>query len=304
MRNSILICIYLTVSSISWCDIIPENSHPVSKKVRIVNTNDYPDICLLGCIYAPGTNDLVQIYEINSKTILHKGYKFAGFKIMGVHKYRLPIPKTNKEKWLEESKPLTSIIWIEPYGGYLDNFDPVFFIDEEYKIAGITDSTLLIYRSKEVKNTINGTPVSQKLFHWNQGKTVVSQEKYFHPERDHEIMDFIFALLLTISVELLVMILLLRKEIKSLQIRLARIVLVSVFASMATLPYVWFVFPQFLKPLFLYIPVSELSVMLVEAFLISFFLKFNYKKAFKISVICNLVSFLIGIGIHFWKVLI
>lgn len=304
MRNIILICTSLIVSSLAWCDIVPENSHAVSKKVRIVNTKEYPDICLLGCIYSPGQGNLMTIYEIDSKTNLYKGYKFDGFKVVAVQKFRLPIPKMNQEKWLEDSKPLTSIIWIDPYGGYVDNFDPVFSVDEEYKIAGITDTTLLIYRSKEVKKTINGTPVSYKLFRWNHGKTVVSKEKYFHPERDYRIHDFITALLLTISVELLVMILLLRKEIKSLQIRFARIIYVSVFASMATLPYVWFVFPQFLTPLYLYISVSELIVILVEAILISFFLKFNYTRAFKISLICNLVSFLVGIGIHFWKVMI
>jgi hypothetical protein len=65
-------------------------------------------------------------------------------------------------------------------------------------------------------------------------------------------------------------------------------------ASMLTLPYVWFVLPELIKPRLAYELVSEAGVTVVEGVWYMLALRINLKKALILSVCANLGSVLIG----------
>lgn len=74
-----------------------------------------------------------------------------------------------------------------------------------------------------------------------------------------------------------------------------RVVLAGFFASFATIPYVWFVFPYIhswtrqASLLF-----SEPFVFVVEAVFYRMFLKLDWRIAFAASLVANLASYLLG----------
>ena len=66
-------------------------------------------------------------------------------------------------------------------------------------------------------------------------------------------------------------------------------------SSFATLPYLWFIIPLFIQTRIQYILFGESFVILLESFIIFFMLRVNLKKSFFISLICNILSFLMGL---------
>lgn len=72
----------------------------------------------------------------------------------------------------------------------------------------------------------------------------------------------------------------------------------GIVASLATLPYLWFIFPMFLKTRLWYILISELTAAIAESVIIFGILRINYTKALLLSFACNMVSFGIGLLIN------
>jgi len=66
------------------------------------------------------------------------------------------------------------------------------------------------------------------------------------------------------------------------------------FCSFATLPYIWFILPLVVKSYYVFVVVSEVFAILAESLIYYFALKISITKAFTISLICNLTSFLLG----------
>ena len=103
---------------------------------------------------------------------------------------------------------------------------------------------------------------------------------------------FLVAYFLTISIETSLLVLLLRKDFA-----FSSIVRNSFIANTFTLLFVWFVFP-FLGNILGYpmqIFLSELFAFLVEATIYSKLFNIKLNQALKVSFICNMVSFLIGL---------
>ncbi|MBI5421350.1 MAG: hypothetical protein HZA35_03540 [Parcubacteria group bacterium] len=74
-----------------------------------------------------------------------------------------------------------------------------------------------------------------------------------------------------------------------------RLVLVGFFATFATIPYVWYVFPvvfydSWRKALIL----SEFFAVLVEAVFYKYILGLSWKRALSVSLVCNASSFFLG----------
>ncbi len=110
---------------------------------------------------------------------------------------------------------------------------------------------------------------------------------------------FLAALLFTIAVETGMLFLVLRflLKIKERKIPLMLIIFSGIFASFATLPYVWFVFPAFIRDYFLYVAAGEISVVFIEAAIYFFILKISKRNAFFISLVCNTASFFLGLAV-------
>jgi len=111
-------------------------------------------------------------------------------------------------------------------------------------------------------------------------------------------IEFLKALLLTILIETVVLFLLVKVVFKFLNINNWMLVLTGILTTFATLPYLWFIFPLFIKTKIYYTIISEVSAILVESVIILGILKISYKKALFISITCNMASFLIGLLIN------
>ncbi|HET6559789.1 MAG TPA: hypothetical protein VFG54_20855 [Prolixibacteraceae bacterium] len=72
------------------------------------------------------------------------------------------------------------------------------------------------------------------------------------------------------------------------------LLLTGVIATMATLPYLWFIFPMFIHSKLWYNVVCESFAVVVESVIILGLLRIRYPKALLISLICNMASYGIG----------
>ncbi len=106
--------------------------------------------------------------------------------------------------------------------------------------------------------------------------------------------NFLYALLITVTIESAVVYLLMR-YLFNIKLASKDAFMAGVLPSLATLPYAWFVAPMFLGNNYtLYLWVSEISGFIVEVFILAYLLKIDYKKATILSFVANLASWSIG----------
>ncbi len=107
-------------------------------------------------------------------------------------------------------------------------------------------------------------------------------------------VNFLYSLVVTVLIEWIVVYLLASFYLK-IELKKSDIFAIGIVPSFATLPYVWFIFPFLFKDNhLLYILVSESFVVVVEMFLLSYFLKLNLKNGLLLSFVANLASYSIG----------
>jgi len=111
-------------------------------------------------------------------------------------------------------------------------------------------------------------------------------------------ITFLKALSLTIFIETTVLFLLFKALYKTTKVSNWILLLTGILATFATLPYLWFILPFFIKTKLWYIITSEVSAILIESLIIMGLLRTNYPKALLVSAICNTTSFLIGLLIN------
>ncbi len=111
-------------------------------------------------------------------------------------------------------------------------------------------------------------------------------------------IDFIQSLLLTISIETIVLLILAKTVFQSDNIPIYYLILTGIIASLTTLPYFWFILPIIIKSKLWFHIVSELTAIIVETFIISGFLRISLKKALFLSFCCNMISYLTGLLIN------
>jgi hypothetical protein len=141
----------LAVSLVS-ADVIPENSHSLSRCVKFFNINEFSEVVLIGYYTGPMV-DTYEAYKIENDACLQKGYKFNSLNVYW----------TTKEKFdtldLENLNvaDLTFLLEdVEPYGGYVDESNPLIKETIEYSIAEFKDGDLIIYKSKQTSEYNNG----------------------------------------------------------------------------------------------------------------------------------------------------
>ncbi|MDR2037790.1 MAG: hypothetical protein LBQ60_07700 [Bacteroidales bacterium] len=66
-------------------------------------------------------------------------------------------------------------------------------------------------------------------------------------------------------------------------------------ASFATLPYLWFVLPNYIDQKIWYVVIGESFAVLMEAVIIGVILRVKLIHSFLCSIICNAASFLTGL---------
>jgi hypothetical protein len=107
--------------------------------------------------------------------------------------------------------------------------------------------------------------------------------------------DFLKSLALTISIETIVLIIIAQTILKKKQLSVGLLILTGFTASFATLPYLWFILPVFVQSKVLYNLVSETTAIIIESFIIWGMLRIKLPAAALISLICNMLSYLVGL---------
>jgi len=105
-------------------------------------------------------------------------------------------------------------------------------------------------------------------------------------------MNFLLELFLTYCIEIPLMVLIILGVFHE-KISVWRIIFVGICTSGLTLPYLWFVLPDYLGGI-LYLLIGEFLVFLVEAAIMNQFLPLNIKRALICSFIVNAASCIIG----------
>lgn len=108
---------------------------------------------------------------------------------------------------------------------------------------------------------------------------------------------FLLALLLTLVIEIPVLFVSTKLLAPSRydEMRKADIFAVGVVCSTLTLPYLWFVLPPFLNAAHFLLE-GEAVVTVVEALIISHFLRVGVARALFFSLLCNSMSYCAGLG--------
>ena len=117
---------------------------------------------------------------------------------------------------------------------------------------------------------------------------------------DSHIVTFFYSLLLTVAIEVAVLVFVIRKvfKISPKEISLRLLLFSGFIASFATLPYLWFVLRDIISDYTLFLMAGEWSIFLVEAVMYIFILRIDIKRAFLLSFVCNISSFLVGLLIQ------
>jgi hypothetical protein len=107
---------------------------------------------------------------------------------------------------------------------------------------------------------------------------------------------FLIALAITVVVETSVVLTLVRRvfRIAPAQLSLARCLFACCFASFATLPYLWFVLPAFVRSYPALVTTGELGVFALEAVAYVFLLGLPLRKTVVLSLVANLASVAVG----------
>jgi hypothetical protein len=105
-------------------------------------------------------------------------------------------------------------------------------------------------------------------------------------------IQFLEAWASTVAIETVVLFLIIRLWFKIQRVALsdALLLFAGIFCSSATLPYLWFVLPRFLKSYTLLAVVGELLIFLAEAVFYYFVLKIGVRRSLLVSLVCNLAS--------------
>lgn len=103
---------------------------------------------------------------------------------------------------------------------------------------------------------------------------------------------FLRTLLWTYCIEISVMLFLIRGVFHE-KISVRCIIFTGICTTGMTLPYLWFVLPDYLSGV-PYLVTGELLVVLIETVIMNQFLQLNLKKALVCSFLVNVASFLFG----------
>ncbi|MBP1908472.1 hypothetical protein [Methanolobus bombayensis] len=106
---------------------------------------------------------------------------------------------------------------------------------------------------------------------------------------------FLVSFFLTLLIETSILFLLIRNYFKIDDISNSLVLFAGIIASFSTLPYLWFLLPQFITSYNILVVAGETSVILAEGVIYYYVLKVTAKRAFALSFVCNLISFITGL---------
>jgi len=158
--NQLLVVVFLFICKIAYGDIAPSSNsstqHYVSLCTKITNLNEYPEISFLGYVKSYFGSSFYA-YEVSSNQCLTKGYKFNTFSLYAVKKSYLEGKAISTFDLPNDKNAVKASIAIDLSDGYYTpDSDPLISQEYCYKIIGYTDSTVALYKWKEVTKYNNG----------------------------------------------------------------------------------------------------------------------------------------------------
>lgn len=110
---------------------------------------------------------------------------------------------------------------------------------------------------------------------------------------------FLKSLFLTVFIETVILCLFFRFVVKIENTSIKRLIITGLIASLTTLPYLWFILPNYINQKIWYVIIGESFAVLFETLIIGVILRVNLLKSFLSSLTCNMISFLTGFIIGF-----
>lgn len=162
------------VFSTTYCDIIPDNSHYVSKCVKITNLEDYPHVSLIGSVETMSGDKYT--YQISSTDCLYIGYKMEVLTLFAVSNTYIGGKNVEKLNLPGNKNALISNVAIVPVGYYAANSNSISSTQQFYKILGFTDSTVVLFKWKEISGYNDGTPEKTEFFDYTGNLSALTQE--------------------------------------------------------------------------------------------------------------------------------
>lgn len=158
----LLIVLFSAGINISHADVIPQNSHALDRCVKVVNVDAFPNIYLIGYITGPMV-DGSDTYIIKQDECLTKGYKFNTLQILSATKAY--IDSIGIDAVDTNNKSIYNLnVDIEPYGGYVDESNPLIEEEIQYTLVQLSDTTFSLYKSKQISTYNDGTPTKIETF--------------------------------------------------------------------------------------------------------------------------------------------
>jgi hypothetical protein len=158
----LIVLLFSSAMNISHADVMPDNSHVLDRCVKVVNLDDFPDIYLIAYVTGPMI-DGNESSIIQQDVCLTKGYKFNTFQILSATKAY--IDSIGIDAVDTNNKSIYNLnVDIEPYGGYVDDSNPLIKEEIEYTLIQLSDTTFTLYKSKQTSTYNDGTPTQIETF--------------------------------------------------------------------------------------------------------------------------------------------
>lgn len=171
----ILIAAFFLFSSIAYGDIVPSNSHLVNKCVRITNMEDYPSVALLGHFVTTSMRSEYSTNLVSANKCLETTNKYTRLYIYAVKKDYIAGKDISSIDWSKDPIALKCNISFEDiYEGYVSDSDPITAIEQYYKIVGFTNTSVVLYKWKEVRK-YKGKRNTTELFNYEGDLSKLSQ---------------------------------------------------------------------------------------------------------------------------------
>ena len=108
---------------------------------------------------------------------------------------------------------------------------------------------------------------------------------------------FLFALALTLAVEGTVIIISLRilPTFRTRRVSWSRSIIAGIVPSVATLPYLWFIFPLVISDYYVRIVTGEIAIIGAETVVLRYLTNLSWRKVALLSLLANIASIAAGL---------
>ncbi|MBI2630046.1 hypothetical protein HYW76_03015 [Candidatus Pacearchaeota archaeon] len=155
----------LCLLNFASADLIFPDTHPVERCVKLMNLNEYSNISLIVYIEGPTIKGF-EAYKLDTNPhCLPQIYKFATLTLYWIENENLGsinFQGLTPEIISKYLHPVSGMVGHNSY--YIEDSNPLKKEDIELSIAGYSEKTLVLYKSKQVSEYNDGTPAKTEVF--------------------------------------------------------------------------------------------------------------------------------------------